>query len=131
MRMRFRWLTATLGALLALTLVPGTATASVPTWVSDPSSCTNVTTMDEWKSGDRFVQLRKGKCGSTYYVWGRANGNRVVQMGIYTNSPWKLTATDKTQNGSGNTHYTRGRKAEFGLTYVADAGSGTAVVYSP
>lgn len=131
MRMRFRWLTATLGALLALTLVPGTATASVPTWYNDPANCTEVRTKAEWKSGDRYVQIRRGKCGSTYYIWARANDNRVVQLGIYTNSPWKLVATDKTQNGSGNTHYTKGRKAEFGLTYAADAGRGTAIVYSP
>lgn len=131
MRTKLRVLTASLGAVLTLTLMPSTATASVPVWYGDPANCTNVRTVSENTSGSLFVQLRRGKCGSTYYVWGRANGNRVVSFGVYTNSPWKLVASDKTQNGSGNTHYTRGYRSYTGRTYVADAGTGFATSYSP
>jgi hypothetical protein len=129
MRRRFSWLVATLGALLGLTLVPGTATASVANWISDPSTCDYVSTVAERKSGDLFVQLRRGKCGSTYYIWARANGNRVVGLGVYTSS-MSLIATDKTQNGSGNTHYTRGRRAKVGEIYLGGAGWAT-ISYSP
>lgn len=131
MRTKLRVTAASLGALLTLTLMPGTATASVSNWYSNPGNCTNVRTVAENTSGTRYVQLRRGTCGGVSYVWGRANGNRVVSFGVYTNSPWKLIATDKTQNGSGNTHYTKGYRAQVGKTYVADAGSGFATSYSP
>lgn len=126
MSTRFRWFVATLGALFALTLVPGTATATeVPKWVQNPASCTNVKTVAEKTSGSLFVQLRRGWCGRGYYVWARANGNRVVQLAVYNYSPWKHLGTNKTQNGSGNTHYTQGRRDDSSLNYFGDAGWGT------
>jgi hypothetical protein len=131
MRTGLRGLITLVGALSALTLVPGTATAAIPTWYSNPSSCTNVTTVAEWKGDGRYLQLRRGKCGSAYYVWARADDNQVVELGVWQNSPWKLIATDKTQNGSGNTHYTRGRRSVAGQTYLGDAGSSPVIVYSP
>jgi hypothetical protein len=103
---------------LAAMAVPGTASAA-SMWFSDPSSCTNVVTVAEKTSGDRFVQLRKGYCGSSgYYVWARANGNYKVSLGV-----WKGTdnvGSNSTQNGSGSTHYTQGRRIDSGLWFIGD-----------
>jgi len=99
--------------------VPATASASVPVWYSNPANCTKVSTVAEKTSDGRFVQLRRGICGGAHYVWARANSGYVVELGVM-NGSGRVVATDKTQNGSGNTHYTRGYRSYSSLVYIAD-----------
>lgn len=111
-------LLVTLSTLVAVAL-PGTASAAeVPVWVKDPSSCTGVTTVAEKALGDRFLQLRKGWCGRAHYVWARANGNFTVEMGVWRGD--EHIGTNRTQNGSGSTHYTQGRRIDSNLWFITD-----------
>jgi hypothetical protein len=119
----------TLSALAAIA-VPGTASAvEVPMWFDNPASCTNVVTVAETKSGDRFLQLRKGWCGKANYVWARANGNYRVEMGVWKGS--NNVGANSTQNGSGNTHYTKGRRMDANLWFVGDTSWSGGLVYTP
>ena len=120
-------LVVTLLAMVTM-LVPATASASVPIWYSNPSNCSKVSTVAERTSDGRFVQLRRGICGGTHYVWARANKGYVVELGIM-NSSGRVIATDKTQNGSGNTHYTRGYRSYSNLIYIGDVSWTTSVVF--
>jgi hypothetical protein len=104
---------------LAAIALPGTASAiEVPKWVSDPDSCTNVVTVAEKKSGDRFLQLRKGWCGRGNYVWARANGNYRVVLGVYDGT--EHIGTNSTQNGRESVHYTQGRRIDSNLWFAGD-----------
>jgi len=115
---------------LAAVAVPGTASAvEVPMWFSDPASCTNVVTVSETKSGDRFLQLRKGWCGKGNYVWARANGNYKVELGVYQGD--NNVGYNSTQNGSGNTHYTKGRRIDSGLWFIGDTSWASPIAYAP
>ena len=115
---------------LAAMAMPGTATAAeVPMWFSDPSSCTNVVTVAVRTSGDRFVQLRKGWCSRGNYVWARANGNYNVEMGVWKDDD--NVGSNSTQNGSGNTHYTKGRRMDSGLWFIGDTSWASPVTYFP
>jgi hypothetical protein len=113
---------------LAAVAVPGTASAvEVPMWFSNPASCTNVVTVAERTSGDRFVQLRKGTCGKGKYVWARANGDYNVQLGVWLGE--NNVGANSTQNGSGSTHYTKGRRIDADLWFVGDTSWASPVTY--
>jgi hypothetical protein len=114
---------------LAAIALPGTASAiEVPTWVDNPGSCTSVVTVSSKTSGDRFLQLRKGWCGKGWYIWARANENYRVELGINRNG--ENIGTNSTQNGSGSTHYTKGRRADSGLIFVGDTSWTTPIGYA-
>lgn len=122
-------LLVTVSTLAAMAL-PGTATAAeVPMWFKDPSSCTNVVTVAQKTSGDRFLQIRKGWCGKGNYVWARANGDYKVELGVFRGED--NVGTNSTQNGSGNTHYTQGRRKDSGLWFVADTSWTSPIAYAP
>ncbi len=115
---------------LAAVAMPGTASAvEVPMWFSDPASCTNVVTVSSTTSGDRFLQLRKGWCGKGNYVWARANGDYKVELGVYKDN--NNVGYNSTQNGSGNTHYTKGRRIDDGLWFVGDTSWASPIAYAP
>jgi hypothetical protein len=109
-------------------LVPATASASPPIWYSNPANCTKVATVAEGTSNGRFVQLRRGICGGTHYIWARANSGYVVELGVL-NSSGRVIASDRTQNGSGNTHYTRGYRSYSNNIYVADVSWTTSITF--